>query len=443
MSEKHLTELAWKTLIVKHKIKDTKLTKALGDLAKCAETDAVAQIKILDVIHKEADALKKEHKADKEIETYLVEMLKEVDKSHKAAELHKNAPAPKAPVPPPVKGPVGNTGHGKEEEGKEKESEEEAKKKQEAGDAMDPKVDIKSALTTGMTRVKARKPGDPAMGAMICQVGRDFGVLLSRNVGSAQANVLKELLKGTGHKFAKATCEWSKDDFYTFILQSPLSGAARGLKLFLQKHTGIGYKIRVGSPGGAVEEETGEGETEGQTEGHQPPKPTTPTGGVKPSTDKAPPRPSQDPGKTGDHDDDEHEPPPNPTLTAYVKARKDWHGAKAAAEKSITTLKETILQHCDPEIETLVKARIDVWDGILGIVDDSLFIPLIEEAIKETEPANHPEHHKKLAGSVATITSNLEKHQLASVADANPFGKFYIHGPLHLMLGKLKETFTA
>jgi len=448
MSEKHLTELAWKTLIVKHKIKEVKLTKALGDLAKCAETDAAAQIKILDVIHKEADLLKKEHKADKEIETYLVEMLKEVDKNHKAAELRKAAPKAPPKVEPkaaPKATPPGKGNAGHEKEGKEKEGEEETKKKQEeAGDAVDPKVDIKSALTAAMGKVKARKPGDPAMGAMICQLGKEFGVMLSRNVGSAQANVLKEVIKGNGHKFAKGTCEWSKGDIYTFVLQSPLAGAARGLKSFLQKHTGVSYKIRVGTPG-AMEEETAEGETEQpETEHHDTPKqtPQPTTGGVKPSAGKTPPQRDQDPGKTGE-EEGEHQPPPNPTLTAYVKARKEWHAAKDAAGKNIAKLKETILQHCDPEIETLIKAKIDVWDGILSIVDDSHFIPLIEEAIKETEPAQHPEHHKKLAGSVVTITSNLEKHQLASVADANPFGKFYIHGPLNLMLGKLKQTFAA
>lgn len=432
MSEKHLTELAWKTLLTKYKIKETKLTKALADFGKCEEKDADARIKALAAVDKEAELLKKEHKANKELETYLVEMLKEVEKSQKAAELLKKAPKEKPPAKD--KGAEENKGakdkekEEKGKEGKEKESEEGAGKKPKAEEEEDPVVNLKGALTGAMGRVKARKPADPPMGAMICQVGKEFGVLLSPNAGSAQQNILKGLMKGASHKFAKGTCEWSKGDLYTIVLQSPLSGAAAGVKAFLLKHTGVTYKIRVGVPGAMEEDLTESKVGESGNEG----KKTSEAPGAKKAPDEVKPQ-GETPTK----------PTTNPTLTSYVKAKKEWKAAKAAAEKNIASLKAAILQQCDPEIEGLVKAKIDVWDGILSVVDDSFLIPLIDEAIKETEPERQTQHNQKLAGSVTKLASALQQHPLAAVADANPFGKFYISGPLNLMLNRLGETFVA
>jgi hypothetical protein len=189
------------------------------------------------------------------------------------------------------------------------------------------------------------------------------------------------------------------------------------LKKFFQEHTGIGYKLRVGTPG-AMEEETHETETEE-------PKEKPATGGVKPAGEGEP------------------HAAPNPTLSGYVKARKEWNTAKAAVEKNIGVLKKSILDNCDPELEALVKPKINVWDGILGVVDDNLLLPMIEAAIKETEATRHPEHHQKLAASVAGINTALMQHPLAAVADENPFGKFYIRAPLTMMLGRLEASFKA
>src|SRR5262252_4052440 len=91
MSEKHLTELAWKTLALKHKLKDPGLGKALGDLTKCAPTDPEDRLKAIAVIEKQAEALKKEHKANKDLADYLSEILKESDKNRAAAELLKKS----------------------------------------------------------------------------------------------------------------------------------------------------------------------------------------------------------------------------------------------------------------------------------------------------------------------------------------------------------------
>src|SRR5687767_14658811 len=98
MSEKHLTELAWKTLATKHKLKDPKLGKALADLAKGDAANPDAQLKAMAAVDKEVEVLKKEQKANKEVTAYLEEILKETEKSRKAAELTKKAPKPKTPA---------------------------------------------------------------------------------------------------------------------------------------------------------------------------------------------------------------------------------------------------------------------------------------------------------------------------------------------------------
>jgi hypothetical protein len=420
MSDKHLTVLPWKTLAGKHKIKETKTKLAieLTDLGECKPDDAEGRLKILALIKKDAETLKEEHEENQEVKTYLKVMLeevvKDVEKSRKAAEQLKKAPKEK---PPEEAKPEAEKKDAPPKEEKEKEEKEaaEAKKKVAAAPPANPK--LKSLLTTTMGKVKARKPTDPPIEAMLCQMGTEFGVLLAGNVGPAQQSVLKELLKGTGHKFVKGTCEWGAGDIYTFILQSPLGGAAQGLKLFFQKYAGVGYKLRVGMPGAMEEDLTEAGAQQKAAEA---------TGGDKPPGDKQEPKVAS-----------------SPMLPAYVNAIKDWKAAKADALKGITALKAAILQQCDPELEAPVKAKIDVWDGILGVVDDKLLVPLIDAAMKETVIARQAEHNQKLAGLMTNLTAALQQHSLASVADANPFGNFSIRAPLDSMLSRLGQTFSV
>jgi hypothetical protein len=176
----------------------------------------------------------------------------------------------------------------------------------------------------------------------------------------------------------------------------------------------VSYKLRVGTAG-AMEEDLADTTAEQATD--------------EAETEEGTPK-STSPSAT-------------PWLSGYVKAKKEWKGAKAAAEKSVAALKATILQQCDPELEGTVKPRIDVWDGILTVVDDGLVIPVIDAAMKEADEKLRAAHNQKLAGSFKNMLAALQQHPLASVADANPFGKFYIRAPLNLMLTKLETTFGA
>jgi len=463
MSEKHLTEPPWKALAAKHKLKSSELSKALMDFAKCDAANPDAQLKVLAVIEKEAAALKKEQKANKEVNDYLGEILKEVEKSRKAAELAKKS--------------------NKEDAADEKEEEEE----EPAEDDEDAGGDIKGALTGAMRKVKARQAGDPPIEAMVCEMGKLFGVLLAKKVGAGQAKALKELLKGTGHKFASGTCEWSKGDVYTFVLDSSLGGAAKGLKEFFKEHTGNSYKLRVGA-GATMEEDL----TEEKPPEAAAPKPVTADAAalfkrrfevllpkIKAALAAKHPK-SQDLtaqtqsagafAKQGNFTEANKAldvvegllggapvPPPKaaetkpptaaltptgaPTLSTYVKAKRDWNAAKAAAAKNIAALKAAILQQCDPELEAPVKTRINVWDGILAIVDDNSILPVIEQAIKEPDEERQAERNRTLAATFPKILAALRQHPLVSVADSNPFGKFAIRAPLESMLTSLVAAF--
>src|SRR3954453_9940245 len=91
MSEKHLTELPWKTLALKHKLKDGTLQKALAKLTAVKEDEYDARLKVLKEIDGCCDDLKKENKANKEIFAYLEEIDKEAAKSRIAVELLKKS----------------------------------------------------------------------------------------------------------------------------------------------------------------------------------------------------------------------------------------------------------------------------------------------------------------------------------------------------------------
>jgi len=478
MSEKHLTEPPWKALAAKQKLKDVKLSKALTDFAKCDAANAEAQLKALAVIEKEAEALKKEQKANKEVTDYLGEILKEVEKSRKAAELLKKTAKEDAAdekeeeeAEAEKKRKAAELKKADKEEGADEKEEEEP-----GADDEDAGADVKGALTGAMRKVKARQAGDPPIEAMVCQMGKQFGVLLGKKVGAGQAKVLKELLKGTGHKFAKGTCEWGKGDVYTFVLDSSLSGAAAGLKVFFKEQTGNSYKLRVGS-GGVMEEDLTE-------ETAQPAnaaelfrkrfetllpklKVGIAAGGPKAQEMTLKAQGAAGFAKKGEFVDankalDAAEallggptvPPPKaaevkpvappvggaPTLSTYVKAKRDWKAAKAAAEKNIATLKAAILQQCDPELEAPVKAKIGAWDSILPILDDSV-LTVIEEAIKEPDEDRQAERNKTLAASFTKMLAALHQHPLIPVADSNPFGKFAIRTPLESMLTTVAAAF--
>src|SRR5205085_2779884 len=134
------------------------LGKALVAFGKCEEKDRPGRLKALDEIHKQAEALKKEHKKEAEVASYLDEVIKETVPSRKAIEATK------------------------EDEGEKDENDEEAEEY---------KKDLKKKLITALAQVKSRAPGEnppagepePQLGFMAYVAGRACAVLIARKVG--------------------------------------------------------------------------------------------------------------------------------------------------------------------------------------------------------------------------------------------------------------------
>lgn len=158
-----------------------------------------------------------------------------------------------------------------------------------------------------------------------------------------------------------------------------------------------------------------------------PPPPKTPTPKAPPATKKP---------------DAPEAPKAAPTLTTYVKAKREWTAAKAAATKNTAAFKAAILKACDPELESLVKATIDPWQGFDEVLDDGI-IQKIDQAIKETDAEAQADHNARIAQALAKIRNDLNKHPFANVVDSNPFGKFFIRAPLEMMLTKLEASFAG
>src|SRR6185369_9936883 len=81
MSEKHLTEAPWKAVILKYKIKDTALQKALQGYVKIGPSNPAQALESLEEIALHTTKLKKANQAVADVADYLDELLKEVTKT--------------------------------------------------------------------------------------------------------------------------------------------------------------------------------------------------------------------------------------------------------------------------------------------------------------------------------------------------------------------------
>jgi hypothetical protein len=225
MSEKHLTELPWKTLAQKHGLKDGTLQKALAKLMAAKEDDYDGRLKILKEIDVCCDNVKKANKANKEIVAYLGEIGKEADQSRITIDLLKKGEAKKAA----------------EDEGEEGEDEERG-------------LDLKGKLLGALKKVKMRKPGDAPVEALVCKAGTSFAVLMAKKVGASHKKELQDMLpNGGAPQFFKGTCEYGESDTYHFVLERLPGGAKKGLIAFLKEHTATNYKVQVRSLAGETE----------------------------------------------------------------------------------------------------------------------------------------------------------------------------------------------
>jgi hypothetical protein len=229
MADKRLTETAWKAFSKKHDYKDAALLKALARLDS-AGNDPGKQLEALELIEKEAAALRKANKADKDLAGQLDDMEKAADKARSDAQ------------------------------GAVKQAEKEAA---ESEDEEGP-----AALTTKLVPLLRAVPKGEVLNAMLAVQGKSVAVLLSRKTLSASAKkvLAAGLPEASGAKYYPAQCLFEANA-HTFVMEKRLPSIAKLIKAALLEQTGLKVKVRVRGADPADVEDDGE-----QAEGGDPPQ---------------------------------------------------------------------------------------------------------------------------------------------------------------------------
>lgn len=229
MADKRLTEMAWKAFAKKHDYKDAALLKALAKLDSAGH-DPGKQLEALELIEKEAAALRKANKADKELAGQLDDMDKAADKARSDAQ------------------------------GAIKQAEKEAA---ESEDEEGP-----AALTTKLVPLLRAVPKGEVLNAMLAVYGKSVAVLLSRKTLSASAKkvLAAGLPEASGAKYFPAQCLFEANA-HTFVMEKRLPSIAKLIKAALLEQTGMRVKVRVRGADPADVEDDGE-----EAEGGGPPQ---------------------------------------------------------------------------------------------------------------------------------------------------------------------------
>src|SRR6266481_2099296 len=228
MSEKHLTELPWKTLVTKQGVKDIGLGKAL---AAYSNLDAIKEpaktLEALKEIAELAVKLKKANPAKEDVADHLDEMVKEVKKTTPVLEARVKSAAATAAKAAAAAKPA------------EEDDDEEL-------EAAEFKKDLKRQMVSALAQVKARAPGDPEqqkepkpqLQFMAYLAGKTSAVIVARRVGSATKKLLPDIAGGaSGGKFIQGECIFEKNS-HTFVLDTVPGGVAKKLAAALVAETG-------------------------------------------------------------------------------------------------------------------------------------------------------------------------------------------------------------
>ncbi|MBV8379399.1 MAG: hypothetical protein JO369_01365 [Paucibacter sp.] len=204
MADKSLTESEWKKFAKGRDLKDAALLKALAAFEKAREP--ADQVEALAAIEKEADALRKFVKGDKDFGAQLDAMDKAIAKEEKAAKAA-------------------------QKEAEAKESEEE-----------DGGSDL---LTTKMIPLLRQVKKGDEMHALIAVGTKTAATMLARRpISPSRRKLLTEHLNEGMPKFIVGTCIFELNA-YTFVVQSQAAGLAKKLRAALLAQTELRLKVRV------------------------------------------------------------------------------------------------------------------------------------------------------------------------------------------------------
>jgi len=239
MPYKNLTESDWKSFAKNRGLKDAALLKAFADLAKAERAvESEGWLAALKKLEDQIEALRKEHRSDKEI----LEQLKKMDAALATARRDAESLA--------------------KQEARESESEED---------------EGPAALTSKLIPLLRNVRKGVACQALVAVGSKEAAVMLSRRaLTPAARKPMAEYLDASGTpKFIAGECIYEANAV-TFVLKSEAAGLAKKIKAALLKQTEMRVKVRV--RGESPDDIDDDGDPpDADDDGAQPAVPVTPT----------------------------------------------------------------------------------------------------------------------------------------------------------------------
>ena len=220
MSEKYLTEAAWKSFSKGKGYKDDALLKALAAIARAEKGTAEDRLSALEALVGESTKLGKINPKDKDLASYVTEIAKSANREKVAAQKEQTELQAK------------------------KAKEVQAAKQAAEGDATDSPALLGSKLLAFLRSVRGKD--DVRLNALVAIAGKQVGAVVDRSsIGGGHRMLLQKHLGVSGIKFIKGELCWEAKAL-TFVLETAAGGPlAAKLKLGLFEQTGQRLKIRV------------------------------------------------------------------------------------------------------------------------------------------------------------------------------------------------------
>lgn len=232
MSDKYLTVKEWEKFSKGKGYKDAALLKALAAAEKAADDEPQAQLKVLFELEEVGQALYRQHKGDKKLESYLEDVYKALKKYRHDAE---------------------------------KRVDKAAKRDEKEGNDNDSPVLLQGKMIPLLRQVRK----GAVMHALIGLVDKNAAVLLQKNaIAPGRRELLQKWLGATsGVKYVPGECIW-ENEMHTFVVQSAAAGLAKKLKAALLAQTELRLKVRVrGIDPNDVDEDASDAEELGEGDG--------------------------------------------------------------------------------------------------------------------------------------------------------------------------------
>lgn len=362
MDAKLLTELGWKTLAVKNKVKDNGLQKALATYGNLDEEKYADRIKAVALVAKLAGDLKKakEVTALGDVVKYLTNIMAAATEAQRDLTQQK-ALAEKSAAAAAKK---------EAEEKKKAEQEADEEEEDETGDSF---VKLTNAL-------KLLKTAKAPYYFLLCDA-KPFGLVISKKDITKSSPHKQELAKIAGGstrppKFGTVKFENGK---YVFDMEKPPSGLPRIFQKWIKDCTGLAVKMMVGT-------ETAEDEAE-ESESVPDAPPTAPKGDLSGAADV-------------------------------------WHETRETMAKGIDQLKTVIRKEFAGEAANVMKEienNLKKLDGVMDKLDRRL-ADSITKAHSAKDDAARAAELKTAKTTLAEYLQYVKNEPLLAHIDSNPFG---------------------